>query len=146
VRLTTWLRPEKSQSVAQGRGFESRHLHEDHRSVIGHGAAPGGTGAAPFAFDRYSFGHLSVSAAFDEAAELVEAELDVAAEDETLADGLASAAWAIAEPPPTRTPEIARVIPIRFSCCRMCLTSSCRRTSVKTSRLRDHGVCAEDRL
>ena len=26
--LSTWLRPEKSQSIARGRGFESRHLQE----------------------------------------------------------------------------------------------------------------------
>ena len=65
------------------------------------------------------FGHLSVLVAFDEAAELDEAELDVVAEDDALADGLAVAAWAIAVPPPTRAPEIARVIAIRFSCCRI---------------------------
>jgi hypothetical protein len=85
------------------------------------GAAPGGSGAAPFAFGHYSLGHLSVSAAL---VELDEAELDVVAEDEALVDGLASAAWAIADPPPTRAPEIANVIAIRLIRCRIFLTSS----------------------
>jgi hypothetical protein len=85
-----------------------------------------GSGAAPFPLRVYMFGHLSVPAAFDEAAELDEVELD--AEDEAFADGLAVAAWAIAEPPPTRTPVIAKVIAAPFSRCRICVTSSCRPT------------------
>jgi hypothetical protein len=78
----------------------------------------------PIVSGSYAFGHLSVSAAFAAAVELDEAELDVTADDEALAVGVAAAAWAIAEPPPMRTPETARVIAIRFSCRRISLTSS----------------------
>ena len=90
------------------------------------------------------FGHLSVPAAFDEAAELDAVELD--AEDEAFADGLADAAWAIAEPPPTRTPVIARVIATRFSRCRICVTSSVSSNPVKLPALRNRWVRAEDHL
>ena len=90
------------------------------------------------------FGHLSVPAAFDEAAELDEVELD--AEDEAFADGLAVAAWAIAEPPPTRTPVIARVIATRFSRCRICVTSSVSSNPVKLAPLRNRWARAEENL
>jgi hypothetical protein len=91
------------------------------------------------------FGHLSVPVAFDEAAELDEVELD--AEDDAFADGLAVAAWAIAEPPPTRTPVIARVIAARFSCCRICVTSSVLSSNpVKLAPLKIRWVCAEEHL
>ena len=81
-------------------------------------------------------------AAFDEAAELD--ELD--AEDEAFALGLADAAWAIAEPPPTRTPVIARVIATRFSRGRICVTSSVSSNPVKLLPLRNRWARAEDHL
>ena len=92
------------------------------------------------------FGHLSVPFVFDEAVELDAPELDVAAGDEAFADGLADAAWAIAEPPPTRTPVIARVIATRFSRCRISVTSSVSSSPVKLPPLRNRWVRAEDRL
>ncbi len=58
-------------------------------------------------------GHLSVPFVFDEAVELEAVELVA----EAFADGLADAAWAIAEPPPTSTPAIARVIATRRTAC-----------------------------
>lgn len=79
--------------------------------------------------------------AFDEAAELDDVELD--AVDDAFADGLADAAWAIAEPPPTRTPVIARVIPTRFSRCRICVTSSVSSNPVKLAPLRNGWARAE---
>ena len=77
-----------------------------------------------------------MSAAFDEFAELDDAELDVVAEDEALADGLASAAWAIAEPPPTRTPEIARVIADPFRVALSHLSHLLRVVDPQSSRAR----------
>jgi hypothetical protein len=87
---------------------------------------------------------LSVPLAFDEAAELDEDGLD--AEDEAFADGLAVAAWAIAEPPPTRAPVIATVSATRFSCCRICVTSSVSLNPVKLTPLRNRWAHAEENL
>ena len=61
------------------------------------------------------------------------------AEVDAFADGLAVAAWAIAVPPPTRTPETANVIASFLSRCCIPITSfrSLESTSVKPDRLRE---------
>ena len=55
MRSSTWLRPEKSQSIVRGQGFESPHLHDIPCS--GNGCErevqlPGGSGVAPRSSSR----------------------------------------------------------------------------------------------
>jgi len=64
------------------------------------------------------------------------------AEVDAFADGLAVAAWAIAVPPPTRTPETANVIASFLSRCCIPITSfrSLESRSVKSGGLREGWV------
>ena len=89
MRSPTWLRPEKSQSIVRGQGFESPHLHDipcggiDTREV----QLPGGFGSRTSLLLRvsYALGHLSVVVVFED-------DADVDAEDDAFADGFALAA------------------------------------------------------
>ncbi|MEP6973672.1 MAG: hypothetical protein ABI869_05970 [Actinomycetota bacterium] len=82
-----------------------------------------GNRAAPLLAVSYMLGHLSV-VAFD-----VDAFVDVDAEDDAFAVGLALAAWATAEPPPTSAPVTMRAIAAFLIWCRMSFTSLLVRVS-----------------
>jgi hypothetical protein len=65
-------------------------------------------------------GQLSVFVVVDEP----DPEADDAALEDAFADGLAVAAWAIAPPPPTSTPETINAASPFLMCCRIWFTSS----------------------
>jgi hypothetical protein len=73
---------------------------------------------------------LSVFVAFDEPD--LDAD-DVALEDD-FAEELGVAAWAIAPPPPTSTPETIKAASPFLMCCRIWFTSSLRSVGTHSSR------------